>query len=149
MTCRHRAGDPSCSSSEEGRERARQEAEQETRARAKRDAEQKNKERARLEAELRMMTPDATQYEIVAAERVGKHLVLKVLYPNCKKCSYEGNKIMVFLNVSEMQVLRWKKIDPHFRSGDSPLTEAPSPAARFPASDDGWADALIYAKNRG
>jgi len=57
---------------------------------------------------------------------------------------------MVFLNVPEMQALSWRKIDPHFRDPKrGPLkTEAPSPAARFPGSADGWQDALNYAKSK-
>jgi hypothetical protein len=93
-------------------------------------------------------TPDASNYEIVDVQRVENHLVMKVLYPNCRLCAYEGNKVMVFLDVTEAQVLRWKKIDPHFRanslvSNRSP--SAPSPAARFPATPEGWRDALDYA----
>ncbi len=67
---------------------------------------------------------------------------------------------MVFLNITEGQMLKWKQIDPHFRSsnrgnmrhldGDKqfPSNEAPSPAARFPASVDGWADAVSYARGK-
>jgi hypothetical protein len=82
--------------------------------------------------------------------RIGKHLVMKVKYPNCFKCAFEGNKLMVFLNVTEVQVLRWRKIDPHFRPTPlaSSAIEAPSPAARFPASPDGWADAIAYARSK-
>ena len=57
---------------------------------------------------------------------------------------------MVFLNVSEADVLRWRKIDPHFRDPKASRTpkEAPPPAARFPASKEGWADALVYANSK-
>lgn len=100
------------------------------------------------EAEEKNKTPDNTQYEIVEIFRVGEHVVLKVLYPNCRKCSYEGNKIMVFLNVSEVQLVKWRVIDPHFREGTSSEREAPSPAARFPASAEGMEDALAYARSK-
>lgn len=95
-------------------------------------------------------TPDAEKFEIEEVERVGEHLVLKVRYPNCRKCAYEGNKVMVFLGVSEGQALKWKKIDPHFRDPSRPVSarEAPAPAARFPASKEGWADALVYARGK-
>jgi hypothetical protein len=95
-------------------------------------------------------TPDSERYEIVDALRVGEHLVLKVKYPNCANCTYEGNKVMVFLNVTEAQVLKWRRIDPHFADPEvkrSP-TEAPSPAARFPASAAGWSDACLWARSR-
>lgn len=95
-------------------------------------------------------TPDSKNYSIELVERVGPHLVLKVKYPNCRNCSYEGNKIMVFLNVTELQALKWKEIDPHFR--DPKLfvgaTQAPSPSARFPGSSDGWIDAVSYARGK-
>ena len=95
-------------------------------------------------------TPDAENYTILDAYPHGKHLVLKVQYPNCKNCSYEGTKVLVFLNVSAVDALKWKRIDPHFRD---PKTNgfpnsAPSPVARFPASSQGWEDALAYVKTK-
>jgi len=96
------------------------------------------------------MTPDAEKYQVEDVLRVGNHLVMKVLYPNCTKCSYEGNKVMVFLNVSEKEVLKWRKIDPHFRDPKTQLNprDAPGPAARFPANPEGWNDAIEYAKSK-
>ena len=95
-------------------------------------------------------TPDAEKYSIEEIERVGPHLVLKVKYPNCRACSFEGNKVIVYLNVGELQAMKWKKIDPHFKDpkGKTAATEAPSPAARFPASAEGWADAISYARSK-
>lgn len=93
-------------------------------------------------------SPDADRYEVVNVTRVGPHLVLRVQYPNCANCAYEGAKVMVFLNVTEAAVLRWKRIDPHFRGGTSTASEAPSPAARFPASKEGWQDALNFAQSK-
>ena len=122
MTCRHERGDPNCSS---------------------------NRSSYR-DYDTTPATPDASRFSIEEAERVGLHLVLKVKYPNCARCAFEGNKVMVFLNVTELQVLKWKKIDPHFRAPDSTFfpSDAPSPAARFPASPDGWSDALKYARGK-
>jgi hypothetical protein len=126
MTCRHAANDPSCSS---------------------------HRDYVAPQSEEPMSTtPDSEKYEIVEAERVGKHLVLKVHYPNCKRCAYEGNKVMVFFNVSETDALKWRRIDPHFRASTyvSPDSKkgAPSPAARFPASPEGWKDAIDYAERK-
>ena len=124
MTCRHAWNDPACSSYA-----------------------------ARVEQARQLVSPDADRFEIVEVEEVGRHLVLKVLYPNCEKCSYEGNKVMVFLNTTAAQALKWKTIDPHFREPSRSDTRdakaAPGPAVRFPASDDGWADAIDYAKRKG
>jgi hypothetical protein len=122
MTCRHRAGDPSCSSHPDNVRRAYVES---------------------LPA-----TPDAERYTIEDVHRVGPHLVLKVRYPNCARCSYEGVKVLVYTNVSEAQVIRWRKIDPHFRDKPVSPTEAPGPAARFPASTEGWRDAIAYAQSK-
>lgn len=94
-------------------------------------------------------SPDPKNYDIQEIERIGHSVVMKVKYPSCKKCAYEGNKIMVFLNVLERDILKWKEIDPHFRKPQlTRLREAPSPAARFPASDEGWKDAIEYAKRK-
>ena len=141
MTCRHASGDPACSSTQDGWRAAEIEREH---------AESRQREREKEQAIVYASTPDVDKYELVEVERVGPHLVMKVRYPNCKKCSYEGNKVMVFLNVSESAALRWRRMDPHFR--DPALKrephEAAPPAARFPASAEGWADALVYAHRK-
>ena len=93
-------------------------------------------------------TPDADHYEIVEAEPVGPHLVMKVLYPNCTRCAFEGTKVLVFLKTTTLDALKWKRLDPHFRIDTRPARQAPSPAARFPATDEGWKDALAYAKTK-
>lgn len=105
-------------------------------------------ERRSLQEELaRRASPDPKGYQILDAVQVGKNLVLKVLYPNCARCAYEGNKVMVFLGVTAMDALKWKSIDPHFRDPKKSraMSEAPSPAARFPASTKGWEAALHFA----
>ena len=138
MTCRHGPGDTNCSS-HPNNIRAREYQEEQ---RQKEDAVKKKRE-----SELYSMTPDSEKYEIIDVVRVGPHLVMKVQYPNCIKCSFEGNKVMVFLNITEAQVLRWRRIDPHFRApGTETIRESPGPNARFPASKEGWNDALNYAK---
>lgn len=96
-------------------------------------------------------TPDKKNFVIKEALEVGSNLILKVEYPNCKKCSYEGEKVMVFKNRSAIDALKWKEIDPHFRLEGLTMMEtivAPSPIARFPASAQGWQDAEDYASVR-
>lgn len=142
MVCRHKAGDTSCSSHPDNVRLAQYEQEEASRQKIVED----EKRRKLIKDGT---TPDASNYEILEAEQVGKHFVMKVLYPNCAMCAYEGVKIMVFLNVFAIDVLRWKKIDPHFRqSSTRMIRDAPSPAARFPNSKDGWADAITYAKGK-
>lgn len=139
MTCRHAAGDPNCSSSVnswQAQENARYDRERAV--------------KAALEKQAQADTPDAARYVIEDSHREGPHLVLKVRYPNCAKCSYEGVKVLVLLDVTEAAALRWRVIDPHFADPSKPRkpTEAPAPAARFPASEKGWADAIGYVRRQ-
>lgn len=127
MTCKHKSGDPACSSTVGGYAY----------------------EEARRSYDKTPTTPDSERYEVVDAAQVGPHLVLKVKYPNCRACSYEGTKVMVYLSVTTLDALKWRKIDPHFADKPSRTKhEAPGPAARFPASAEGWADALAYAAHK-
>lgn len=129
MTCHHKKGDPGCSS---------------TPGSAAHNAIYRRRD------ERTPKTPDSAKFEFEEVMQVGPHLIAKVRYPNCNKCSFEGVKVMVWLNVTPTDALRWRKIDPHFTDpkGTRPKTEAPGPAARFPASADGWADAQAYAKSK-
>lgn len=101
---------------------------------------------ADLKAEIASLTPDNSKYEIVDAQEVDGNLVMMVRYASCQECAYEGEKVMVFLGVSAADALKWKTIDPHFRMPHDDTTKSPSPSARFPASKDGWEDALEYAR---
>ncbi len=100
-------------------------------------------------------TPDASNFEVVDVREVGAHMVMKVKYPNCAKCAYEGVKVMVFLECKALDAIKWRTIDPHFRGREQGAIryrnpkEAPSPAARFPGDDQGWTEALEYASRRG
>lgn len=128
MTCRHKDGDPTCSTKNPKamRERAR--------------------EFARTWDPP--VTPDNERYDIQRTEQIGRYLVVEVEYPNCAVCAYEGHKILVFADTDLQQAIRWRRIDPHFRPPDSrkEAREAPPPVARFPATREGWVDAVSYAK---
>lgn len=95
-------------------------------------------------------TPDSSKFKIKDAKEVNGHLVLKVLYPNCSKCSYEGMKVMVFLKTTLLEAIKWEILDPHFGDPNRKRTEtlSPSPVARFPASAEGWTDAIAYANGK-
>lgn len=94
-------------------------------------------------------TPDAERFIVEDSHQYGNFLVLKVTYPSCKNCSYEGTKVMVFEGVALQDAIKWKKIDPHFSSEDpSSPHEAPGPIARFPASDEGWQTAVDFVRSR-
>lgn len=128
--CRHAPGDPNCGSS--GRAADYQEI------------------RSLREKLQRLEGPKADEFEIIDFEQVDQHMVVKVRYPSCANCAYEGVKVLVFCGVTAKDALLWKKVDPHFREPTRTFDkrQAPSPAARFPASPEGWQDALAYAKSK-
>jgi hypothetical protein len=130
MTCRHGPYDPNCGSYKGNIETLKSDYEEQIRKKVASE------------------TPDAEKFEIEEIEEVGRFLVLKVKYPNCKKCEYEGSKVMVFCDVTIKDAIKWRRIDPHFRDPKKAKlkTEAPSPVCRFPANESGWLHALDYAK---
>ena len=115
MVCRHRPGDPDCSSNGGGAVRL--------------NAIYEREQYAYKLKELEANSPDASKYAIERVEKVNE------------------NKSF---DVSEMDALRWRRIDPHFRDPTLKVTkeDAPAPAARFPASDEGWKDAITFADNK-
>lgn len=137
MTCR-------CRSPQEHEDRASQ-YERETILSIKADADKKIQE---LKWELSSVSPDNTKFQIEEIKEIGNFLVMKVLFPNCVKCAYEGNKILVYENVKMIDVFKWRVLDPHFRPTVSAPNEAPSPIARFPASKTGWIDACSFVDYR-
>lgn len=112
----------------------------------------------RLEKELAALRADISSYEIIDVEEIGNHLVLKVKYFHPDKrvqpgCTFEGVKVMVFKDVTMKDALMWRAIDPHF--SEPGITKyslefgdkvSPSPVARFPGNDEGWEDAICFAK---
>lgn len=141
MTCHHSANDPACSSHPLNIARLEAEKHQSEIEKLKNNVEV-------LRKQLDQGRIDAENAEILDSHRIGPHIVLRVQYPSCKNCSYEGVKVMVYLNASETDVLRWRVFDPHFKDPSEVVSprEAPSPAARFPASQEGWADAIAYVE---
>ncbi len=138
MTCRHSSGDPSCSSSPEGRRRAQADAAEYAVKKATTE---------RKKAERDALTPDANNYELVGFQRIGNLVLMKVTYPNCKLCAHDGTKVMVFEHMTEMEMVQLKRIDPHFRPrNERTAGEARSPIARFPGDDKGWNDAIAFAR---
>jgi len=137
MICRHRSGDPACGSTAGGYQAADN---------ARNELGNRLAEVNKLKQQIAAMTPDSSKFEIEDTKQVGKHMVMKVSFPNCKACAYEGNKVLVYLNVDINSVLKWRFLDPHFRAvKPANVKEAPSPDARFPASNDGWKNAVRFA----
>lgn len=123
MTCRHGPYDPECSSYKDNLESL------------KRD----------YREQIRKENGDASDFTVEFYEEYSPYLILKVTYPSCKNCSFEGTKLMVFKDVILLQVMQWRVIDPHFR-GNAPedKLEAPSPVARFPATEEGLKAARTF-----
>lgn len=86
--------------------------------------------------------PDPSNYQLVRAEEgLGKYLIVMIKYPDCK--NYEGNKILVFKDVTLIELVNQKLIDPHFFPGDD---KRKSPIARFVPTEEGWQMALVFVK---
>jgi len=126
MTCRHGPYDPNCGSYQSNIDELKINYAQQI---------------------IGQMTPDAANFEIEDHIQLNGHLVLKVKYPNCVKCAYEGSKVMVFKDCTVGDALHWRLIDPHFRE-DIPnrmAREATAPIARFPSTLEGWSNAKDFA----
>lgn len=119
MTCRHKPGDPSCSKSD-----------------------------AAYYRQLTPDTPDSNRFEILDFWQIGTYLIVKVKYPNCVACAFEGVKILVYENLLPSSLVFWKNIDPHFRQPARSFdrTVAPPPIARFPCTEAGLRHARIFCE---
>lgn len=83
--------------------------------------------------------PNPKSFKILKTKQVGLNLVVKINYPNCT--NFEGNKILVYKNLSQMFIYSMKIIDPHFNN------KGTSPFVRFEPTDDGWQAAIDFAKH--
>jgi hypothetical protein len=82
--------------------------------------------------------PDPDNYKIVQAEEIGQYLIIKLNYPNCT--NFEGNKILVFKDITLLKLINQKKIDPHFFKHKN----FASPIARFTPTPEGWEMAKTF-----
>ncbi len=83
--------------------------------------------------------PDPRNFSIEKITRVGKHVVVRVRYPNCQ--NYEGEKVLLIRNTTEGQVRAATFLDPHFCESSVHLT----PFARFEPTEAGWQAAIACA----
>lgn len=152
MVCRHKPGDPDCSSSFEGRLRDYEYSMGLKEQSLKQDAAKAAKKILELEAKLK-------EWEALAGNNYGDYnildhhwengfLIMMVQYPSCKNCSFESKKILVFDVENPQEAIYWRKVDPHFRETSTKnKNEAPSPIARFPATDEGWINACKFVRS--
>lgn len=89
--------------------------------------------------------PNPKNYQFIKTKAIGKHdglgnyMVMEVLYPDCT--NYEGRKILVYENVSVIQIVHQGSLDPHF--SENPMYI--SPIARFEPTKQGWKNAVDFA----
>jgi hypothetical protein len=85
--------------------------------------------------------PDPKRFRIESvsvAKRKRSIVVVEAVYPGCT--TFEGRKILVYeAELKQFAPDYPKELDPHFSEAGL------SPIARFPATDEGLADALAFA----
>lgn len=80
---------------------------------------------------VKFPNPNPKNCQITFTYTLGRYLVIKVHYPDCT--NYEGNKVLVYKDVTLTQLKQQGSIDPHF--SDNPKFH--SPIARFVPNDEG------------
>ena len=83
-------------------------------------------------AEKDSKNPDPTNFKILDYLQQGNNLLVKINYPNAK--NFEGDKIMLYENVTLLQLINSKSIDPHFSNSKDCI----APIARFVPTEFGW-----------
>lgn len=83
--------------------------------------------------------PNPKRFSFINFKEVGRYLVIKINYPDCE--NYEGNKILVYKDVSFADLRRKNYIDPHFCQHK----KCKSPIARFEPTPEGWSNAILLA----
>lgn len=80
--------------------------------------------------------PNPFRFKITKYVEMRGHLCAWINYPDCY--NYEGNKILVFKNMPNVQTfLQLRKLDPHFlEHGEF------TPFARFKPTSEGWNAAI-------
>ena len=85
----------------------------------------------------KLPNPDPKNFKILRSVKAGRYVTVMVNYPDCT--NYEGNKVLVFSDLTQDQIGLLKSIDPHFCEGDHP-----SPIARFEPTADGWDMSITF-----
>lgn len=84
----------------------------------------------------RLPNPDPKNFEVKRVKQCGTYLVALVNYPDAN--NFEGDKVIVFRDLTEPEILEKETLDPHFLENGPIL-------ARFVPTDEGWRDAVDYA----
>lgn len=83
---------------------------------------------------------DPGKFIIMRLESVGRFTILHSKYPDC--INYEGNKILVYENISARDLVDQRRLDPHFCDHK----ECVAPIARFEPTQRGWEMAITLCK---
>lgn len=81
--------------------------------------------------------PNPKNFKFKKINEMTPYTIVWVNYPDC--VNYEGDKIMVFENMTVEDIANAKVIDPHFCDGDHI-----SPIARFEPTAKGWEMARAF-----
>lgn len=90
---------------------------------------------------FRLGNPNPENFDITRIELIGDYMVVKVNYPDCT--NYEGNKIMVYKDITVKELSSAKILDPHFFEGNG----VKSPIARFEPTEEGWQMATFFCRH--
>lgn len=82
--------------------------------------------------EKSLPNPNPNNYTIIDAVEANDYLLMKIQYHDCT--NYEGLKILMFFDVTLLDLIKQKSIDPHFSDNKDYI----SPIARFEPTDNGW-----------
>jgi len=82
--------------------------------------------------------PNPKNFNILEVREIDSYLIAKINFPDCT--NYEGNKIIVFQNMSSKHLYTLKDVDPHF-------TENNSIIARFRPDELGMKMAVLLCVN--
>lgn len=83
--------------------------------------------------------PNPKRFKILKVASFGVFVACRVHYPDCT--TYGGEKILVY-RMTDGWLFRQKELDPHFLENES------SPIARFPATEEGWEDAMNFVQQK-
>lgn len=81
--------------------------------------------------------PNPNYYIINKIHEYGKYLIIEINYPDCR--NYEGNKILLYKDITLPQLIKQGSIDPHFSDYEDEI----SPIARFAPTKEGLEMAKI------
>ena len=80
--------------------------------------------------------PNPSNYVIEDTLESGSYVIVKIKYTDCT--NYEGLKILVYEGISEANIRKLGRLDPHF------CEDKISPIARFEPTPQGWMNAAGY-----